>query len=783
MIRKETVHIIWGTIQAGLVMLLLGACSTTKHLPEGEILYTGSKTIVENEPQAPLTEDALTELDAALDKAPSTKILGFVPIPFKMWAYNSLVRYKKGFGHWLFNRFAANPPVFISTVNPEIRAKVGTNLLHDYGYFNGTVRFQTVPDKKDSLKASIRYTVDMKDPYYIDTVYYTRFNPRTLRIMERGRRGSLLTPGEQFNVSDLDAERSRISTLLRNRGYFYFRPDYMKYQADTLLNPGHVSLRLIPVPGLPDAAQRPYYVGKTSVFLYGKGGEAPNSTLEYRGLDIHYYKKMQVRPNMLYRWLNYQAYVRNDSLRNSAHSRLYSQYRQTRIQERLSQLSIFRYLDLQYIPQDSTATCDTLNVRLQATFDKPYDAELEFNLTTKSNNQTGPGASFGLTRYNVFGGGETWNVKLKGSYEWQTGKRVSGNSSAINSWEFGISGTLTFPRVLFPSLIKHDTKYPSSTSFRIYADQLNRAKFFKMLAFGGSASYEFQPSATSHHSVTPFKLTYSLLQHTTHEFDSIVDVNKALGRSLENQFIPSMGYTYTYDDSPITTKKNHLWWQSSITQAGLILDGAYAIAGKSFNKRDKKLLGNRFAQFAKLTSEIRYNYYLGKKQHLVGRLMAGVAYSYGNSITTPYSEQFYIGGANSIRAFTIRSIGPGSYRPTDSKYGYLDQTGDIKFEANLEYRFPILGDLHGATFLDAGNVWLLRYDKSRPGGQLKWGRFLKDLALGTGIGLRYDLTFLVIRLDWGIGLHVPYDTGKKGYYNIPDFKDGMGVHLAIGYPF
>ena len=141
-----------------------------------------------------------------------------------------------------------------------------------------------------------------------------------------------------------------------------------------------------------------------------------------------------------------------------------------------------------------------------------------------------------------------------------------------------------------------------------------------------------------------------------------------------------MGYTYTYDDSPITTKKNHLWWQSSITQAGLILDGAYAIAGKSFNKRDKKLLGNRFAQFAKLTSEIRYNYYLGKKQHLVGRLMAGVAYSYGNSITTPYSEQFYIGGANSIRAFTIRSIGPGSYRPTDSKYGYLDQTGDIKLK-------------------------------------------------------------------------------------------------------
>ena len=785
MIRKETVHIIWVTIQAGLVMLLLGACSTTKHLPEGEILYTGSRTIVENEPQAPLTEDALTELDAALDKAPSTKILGFVPIPFKMWAYNSLVRYKKGFGHWLFNRFAANPPVFISTVNPEIRAKVGTNLLHDYGYFNGTVRFQTVPDKKDSLKASIRYTVDMKDPYYIDTVYYTRFNPRTLRIMERGRRGSLLTPGEQFNVSDLDGERSRISTLLRNRGYFYFRPDYMKYQADTLLNPGHVSLRLIPVPGLPDAAQRPYYVGKTSVFLYGKGGEVPNSTLEYRGLDIHYYKKMQVRPNMLYRWLNYQAYVRNDSLRNSAHSRLYSQYRQTRIQERLSQLSIFRYLDLQYIPQDSTATCDTLNVRLQATFDKPYDAELEFNLTTKSNNQTGPGASFGLTRYNVFGGGETWNVKLKGSYEWQTGNKLDGSNSKINSYELGLTTTLTFPRVLFPTFSKRDMNFPASTTFRLYADQMNRARFFKLLAFGGDASYEFQPTATSHHSITPFKLTFNLLQHTTHEFDSITNVNKALKKSLQNQFIPAMNYTYTYDDSPITSRRNHLWWQASVTQAGLVLDGIYALAGKKFNKEDKELLGNPFAQFIKGTAEIRYNYALGHKQYLVGRLMAGAIYSYGNARTSPYNEQFYIGGANSIRAFTIRSIGPGRYyqNSDNNKYAYIDRTGDLKFEANLEYRFPILGDLHGATFLDSGNIWLIRNDPDRPGGQLKWGSFLKDLALGTGFGLRYDLTFIVIRFDVGIGLHLPYDTGKKGYYNIPKFKDGMGYHFAIGYPF
>ena len=332
---------------------------------------------------------------------------------------------------------------------------------------------------------------------------------------------------------------------------------------------------------------------------------------------------------------------------------------------------------------------------------------------------------------------------------------------------------------------KRDLNFPATTTFRIYADQLNRARFFKMLSFGGDASYEFQPSATSHHSVTPFKLAYNLLQHTTAEFDSIADSNKALMKSLQDQFVPSMSYTYTYDDSPITTKRHHVWLQGSITQAGLLMNAAYAIAGKPFDKEGKKLFGNPFAQFIKGTVEARYNYQLGENQRLVGRIMAGAIYSYGNARTAPYNEQFYVGGANSVRAFTIRSIGPGRYYQSsdENKYAYIDRTGDLKFEANLEYRFPIMGDLHGATFLDCGNIWLLREDPDRPGGRLKAGHFFKDLALGTGFGFRYDMDFLVIRFDVGIGLHLPYETGKSGYYNLPRFKDGMGYHFAIGYPF
>ena len=356
----------------------------------------------------------------------------------------------------------------------------------------------------------------------------------------------------------------------------------------------------------------------------------------------------------------------------------------------------------------------------------------------------------------------------------------------MNSYELGLSSTLTLSQLFFPGYLNRETLYPSSTTFRVYADQMNRAKFFKMLSFGGSATLEFQTSATSHHSIVPFKLAYNKLQKTTAEFDSIVGANRALGLSLQDQFVPSMSYTYTYDDSPLTDRRHHIWWQTSFTQAGNILAAGYAIAGKGFNVEGKQLFGNPFAQFVKLTSEIRYNYQLKKRHNLVGRLMAGVIYGYGNAQNhaTPYNEQFYIGGANSIRAFTIRSIGPGRFIPdAANQYGYIDQTGDLKLEANLEYRFPIFGDLYGAAFLDAGNIWTIHDDPSRPGGQMKWGSFLKDLALGTGLGLRYDLQFLVVRIDCGVALHVPYDTGKSGYYNIPNFRDGLGVHLAIGYPF
>lgn len=731
----------------------------------------------------------MEEVEAALYKAPNNSIFGIrYPFPFGLWVYNGFQRYEKGVGKWIFDKFASTP-VLLSAVSPEIRVKAATNLLRDYGYFNGKVSYQTFADPKDSLKVKLQYTVDMRNPYFIDTVYYRGFRQRTNRIMRLGRRHSLISPGEQFNIADLDGERVRISTLLRNVGCYYFRPDYLTFQADTAMVPGgHVQLRMIPVPGMPRVAERFFYVGKKSVHLLGKHGEEPNDSIENKGMTIYYHDKLRVRPNMLYRWLDYQGYRRKRQLQDSAGiasqrsaEAMYSLYRQTRIQERLANVGVFRYAEMIYTPRDTAFVSDTLDMKIVASLDKPYDAELDFNVVMKSNNQAGPGAAFTVTKNNVFGGGESWNVKLNGSYEWQTGKD---RTSLMNSYELGISTSLVFPRVVFPHMGDREYDFPATTTFRLYADQMNRARYYKLLAFGGNVTYEVRPKSTSRHSITPFRLTFNVLTDPTAAFDTLRTKNPALYVSLRDQFIPAVEYTYTYDNASARGKRHPIWWQTTVASAGNVTSAIYRLLGHSFAKEGKELFGVPFAQFLKLNSEFRYHYRIDRNQKIASRIAGGVVWSYGNATAAPYTEQFYIGGANSVRAFSVRSIGPGGYPPEETrKYTYINHVGDIRMEANLEYRFRLISDLHGALFLDAGNVWLLRPDDNRPGGELTWKKFLQQIALGTGVGLRYDMDFLVFRLDLGVGLHNPYRTGKSGYYNIPRFKDSMALHFAIGYPF
>lgn len=761
-----------------LTVIMLAACSTTKHLPEGETLYLGLKKVnIVNEDKSPAAENALEEVNGAISIAPNNAI--FVnpnvrfPIPFGLWIYNRFERYENGFGHWIFKKLAAKP-VLISTVNPDTRVKVATNLLRDYGYFNGKVTYQ-VDSTRNPRAVKLSYDINMGKPYFIDTLEYRGFSAYADSLIRANLSGRLVNKGDHFNVVTLNSERDRIIDLLRNYGYYYARSEFLAFYADTLKRSGYVNIRMQPKKNLPPEALRTYFLGNTTVRLTGYNGEEPTDSIRLHDFTIHYSgDKPGLRFNVL---RNRFIYRKGEQ---------YSLRRQNYTQEALSRLGVFKYNEFQYVPRGN----DTLDINVNSLFDLPYDSELELNATMKSTKQTGPGAIFKLSRKNFLRMGASLSLELNGSYEWQTSSTVNREKSVMNSYELGAALTLDFPRIILPWIKNRidPFRFPSHTNFKIYIDQVNRARYFRMLSFGGSVSYSFQPSRSMKHTVTPLHLAFNRLQHRTAAFDSVATANPMLFRSLDDQFIPSVTYTFTFDDS-WKQKRVQWWWENSISSAGNVTSLIYQAFGKKLSQRDKKFLGTPFAQYLKYTSEVRPLIKFDERNHLAMRLMAGVIWAYGNKTVAPYSEQFYVGGANSIRAFSIRSIGPGRFHPAEtSRFSYVDETGDIKLEANLEYRFRIIGNLfggnlNGATFLDAGNVWLMRSDSSRPGAKFTFNKFFDSLALGTGVGIRYDLSFLVLRLDWGIALHVPYETGKSGYYNIPRFKDGMGVHFAIGYPF
>lgn len=763
-----------------LTIIAICSCSTTRHIPNDEQLYTGIEKIeiIGEKEYASTTigKKAIEEITAALDCPPNASIAGSSSmrgIPFGLWWYNRFYNSKSKLGKWFFNTFATTP-VLISKVNPELRAQVATNVLSYYGYFNGKVTSEIITNKRNPKKAKVRYNVTLHEPYIYDSIAYLGFSPNADSLIVSTTKERLLRKGEQFSVSNLNGERERINTLLRNNGYYYSQTGYIGFLADTISKPGMIDLHIQPKSNLAENIKKPWYIGNTNIRIQKNNNNSrrttnDSDTLKLRSLTyIYNEKKVPVRPG---------AILRNTFLRKGE---LYSQEKQQLSLQQLSKLNIFNSINFGFTARENS---DTLDMNITARLDKPYDFLFELNATSKSNSQIGPGSKISLSRNNIFRGGEILKFTLQGSYEWQTDGSLKGRQAVINSWEIGGDVSLTFPRLYFPIIQRRYLRFPASTSLRVYADQMNRSGFFNMVHVGGDITYKIFTKRTTTHTAIPFRLTYDMLHRTTAKFDSIVSENRSIANSFRNQFIPAMQYTFTYDNAK-THHRNKTWIEASITSSGNLTSVALMAFGKKWETKDKTLFGNPYAQFTKVTAELRQLYRISSKQHIASRIMAGVIKSYGNSTDAPYSEQFYIGGANSLRAFTVRSLGPGSYHPAEeTRYSYLDETGTLKFEANIEYRFPLFGDLYGALFVDAGNIWLIEKDKNRPGGEFKLSTFAKQIALNTGWGVRYDLEFMVLRLDFGVAIHAPYDTGKGGYYNIPNFGKGFAWHFAIGYPF
>ncbi len=782
-------------IVAVVLMVAVAACSTTSALPDGEKLFIGLKpTQYTNYEKNDHFAQTKEEMDVVLATKPNGSLFGSSsirsPLPIGLWIWNAFSRDSTGFSRWMVKAFGKQP-VLMSKVNPQLHALVGENTLKKRGYFDGKVDFEII-DQKHPKKQKVAYSVDLGRLWTLDSISYHNFPASTDSLMEANMDETYLHRGDPFDVAALENERQRIAQLFRDNGYYFYEKNYSSFLADTLANRGKVRLQLHVANNLDKRALRQWKIGKVDISLRNRMGEQLDSVRHFR-----HYKNFSLYYNGKRPPIRMAAFLNGMKLRSG------QLYNQSTVQESLKKLSatgLFTRTNFTFTPRDTTDSCRTLDLKLDCTFDKPYDFYVEAYAKGKTSGKLGPEIIVGLTRRNAFRGGELLNVNVHGSYEWQTGHSAEGSKTKLNSYSYGAEVSLTFPRIFNPlrmSLRKRIARARKkgktgslrrvryfdtpTTTIKASTNVVNRPEYFKRHAVTGELRYNWRTSEQSSFEFSPLTLTYEYNTNVTDKYIDLLIEHPYLATTMNNRFIPKMSFSYSYH-SPANYRNPISWW-TTVSESANLLSLGYMVAGRKWSEHGKEMFKNPYAQFLKIETNLTKIWSIGEKSTLAAHVGGGVIWSYGNSTFAPYSEQFYVGGANSIRAFNARAIGPGKYKSEKKTWSYVEQVGDVKFQANLEYRPHLVGSLYGALFLDVGNVWLLDNYMEQDDTSFKFGDMFKQMAVGTGIGLRYDVGFFILRLDWGIGLHVPYETGRSGFYNIRHFKDAQALHLAIGLPF
>ena len=800
----------------------LVSCSMTKGIPDDDQLFTGLKKIqyADERPDAPFEshlETTKKEVEAALATEPNGSLFGSsyyaVPWSWHLWVYNHFAGKESGFAKWMAKSFG-KPPVLMSQVNPALRSSVARSVLRNNGYFRGDVTYEIVP-QKNPKKSKIAYTVTLDSLYTLDSVAYVNFPDTLSHLIDSTSASSMIHSGDAFSISALDAERTRLSSLFRDNGYFYYAPGYATYLADTLQVSNKTQLRLQLADSLPPQALTRWYIGNRSINFRKTAREQLNDSISRQHLTLHFNgRKSPIRPSVI---------LRNMRLRPR---QLYSYDSYVESAANINATGVFTTADFQFTPRPGT---DTLDLTLNCVFDRPYDFYIETDMNGRTNGRYGPELKLGVTRRNAFRGAEKLDVNLHGSYEWQRGR-----GDNMSTYQYGADASIEFPRIIAPfydsDRVRRDKNgrpirrrhfiTTPTTLLKVSTDIIRRPEYYKMHVVGGEWTYRWQPTATSRHEFSPLTVKYQFKNSSTKKYDSLVAKYPYLERTMGDYFIPKMRYTYTYT-SP-SSYPNPIRWETTIEESGNLVSVFDKLCGHPFSEPNKKLFKNPYTQFVRLETDFTKTWTIGSESSLVGHINAGVLLTYGNSVESPLLEQFYVGGPNSIRAFTARDIGPGAFSDLgfndrqDRQIFYLLRNGDLKMVANLEYRTPIWGNLKGAIFLDMGNAWRLRsvnigtlddymadaeldsefYEYFSPEEQYeanrKWmdqmlfkpSRLLKDIAIGTGLGLRYDLGFLVIRLDWGFCIHQPCENGVDRYFfNTQRTRDLHTLNFAVGYPF
>ena len=734
------------------------------------------------------------EMESYIRPKPNKRILG---LKFYLGLYNLSGSKDNGINRWL--KKIGEEPVIWNEFDIEKNEERLKLYLRNKGYYyaevNDTSRFH-------KQKADVKYNVDAGEPYIIRKVSYL-FQDTTLReLILTDTLNTLLKQGSLLDADVIQEERIRIENYLRTLGFYNFNKDLINFEADTSWINKVVDLTAV-IDAYPLKIQEDFYTQYVPNRKYRVSNVFILADFNQKDALINYQEYLK---SLTENTINNFRFLYHEKLKNDPEiitqniyiipGRIYDINDVSQTYQHLSSLRIFKTVNIYFEeenPENPNQMEDyplTCYIQLTPATLQSYSLELE---GTNSSGNFGAAGNISYQHRNLFGGAENLNIRLKGSIEFLRKLDTTGiqNLKGIDLvYEAGIDARLTLPQFLLPFRTENFIrKYNPNTRITLAFNQQQRPDYTRRISNAGFGYTWSNPPYISH-IINPLDINYVKMLRVDSVF--LDDIQGTyLQHSYEDRLITSTSYSFIYNNQDIKKLSSYTYFRINTEQAGFVVASGYKLFGTPNENGNYEIAGNEFAQFIKCDFDIRYYSIIDDKSNFVYRFFAGVAWPYGNSIAIPFEKQYFSGGANGIRAWPVRNLGPGTYLETKSVYP--NSTADIKLEGNIEYRFKLFWILEGALYADAGNIWAISDEDDREGAVFKWNTFYKQIAVGTGLGLRMNFSYFIFRFDLGIKARdpsIPEELGGPQWviFNRPDqpeydFGYFSTLHLAIGYPF
>ena len=759
-------------LSALVCVFFIASCSSTRYVPEDRYLLGKYKLKVDD------SDLKSRDMDSYIRPKPNKKVLG---TRFYLGLYNMSGQKDNGLNRWL--RKIGEEPVLYDPYEAEANIKQLGLYCRNKGYYHSAVS-DSVEFRRG--KAKVSYDIEAGTPYRINRVIYKLEDTTLNSIVLPDSVNSLLHPGDLFDVDIIQDERTRVEGELRKRGYFKFNKDYIGYEADSTLGSHKVDITM-GIKKYTQSLEDGYYLlvphrrySLEKVFIYPgfdpqkamsdySGYLEGMSQLEYSGYNFFYEGDLKANTGII----SQSIFIIPGQIYNS------EKVRQSH--EHLSSLRIYRLVNIIFEEEDPGEDHEgnvyplTCHIQLSPATLQSYTLGLE---GTNSSGNIGMEGNMNYQHKNLFGGAENFQFRVSGAIETLREVEEAGYGNMI---ELGGEAKINIPKFLL--LFRTEQfirKYNPKTNFSV-AYNYHRRPDYTRSVFNTTFGYNFKGNDYTTHIVNPLQLNFVKMVEASREFlDSIQGTY--LEHSFEDRLILGSSYSFIYTNQDIKKSRNFVFLRTNMESTGIVLSGVANLANQEQDSLGRfTMFGNEYAQYAKGDVELRYFQYIDDKSSMVYRLFCGVAFPYGNSIAIPFEKQYFSGGANGIRAWQARNLGPGTYNGSTSRYP--NTTADLKLEANLEYRFKLFWILEGALFIDAGNIWSINMEDDREGAQFAWDKFYKEIAIGTGAGLRMDFNFFVFRFDLGFQTRDPSEPeGDRWVWMREGFKTPQ-INIAIGYPF